>query len=122
VQECAPESLELKRELFARLDAEAPPPTVLASSSSALVASVIAADLQARGAASSPSSQPSLLLPVVEVVPPVHRGVGGEAYRGADAIGGPVAVRIRHEIEGFAFTGCRERCCARPIDWCAMEF
>src|SRR5882757_2252885 len=29
VQECAPESLELKRELFARLDAEAPPPTVL---------------------------------------------------------------------------------------------
>ena len=49
VQECAPELLELKRQLFAEIDAAAPGDAVLASSSSALPASSFAAELAGRG-------------------------------------------------------------------------
>src|SRR5580765_3140850 len=45
VQECAPESLGLKQELFAELDRLAAPDAILASSSSAITASAIAAEL-----------------------------------------------------------------------------
>src|SRR3954447_1327890 len=48
VQECAPERVELKRGLFARLDELAAPDAVLASSSSALTASAFAAELPGR--------------------------------------------------------------------------
>jgi 3-hydroxyacyl-CoA dehydrogenase len=48
VQECAPENLELKRNLFAELDAFAAPGAILASASSAIPASHFAADVPGR--------------------------------------------------------------------------
>ncbi len=48
VQECAPEDLELKRELFTELDLRSPPDAILASSFSAFPPSRFAADLSGR--------------------------------------------------------------------------
>src|SRR4051794_40152643 len=48
VQECVPEDLALKQELFAELDRRVPPGVALASSSSAMTASAIAAALPGR--------------------------------------------------------------------------
>jgi hypothetical protein len=48
VQECAPESVEIERDLFARLDREAAREAVLASSSSTITASQFAGELPGR--------------------------------------------------------------------------
>ena len=71
VQENGPERLDVKHQLFARLDAAAPPGTVLASSSSGLLPSAIA-----RGCPEHPERvlighpfHPPHLIPLVEVVP-----------------------------------------------------
>ena len=103
VQECAPENLELKRELFARLDREASPDAVLASSSSAITASAFAGELTGRERClvAHPANPPHLL-PVVEVVPaPFTRADVVE--RTADTLtqAGMSVVRVRAEIEGF---------------------
>jgi L-gulonate 3-dehydrogenase len=71
VQECAPESLEVKRALFAALDRAAPAAmTTLASSSSALAISLVAGALEgrARCLVAHPANPPHLL-PIVELVP-----------------------------------------------------
>ena len=70
IQECAPEQLELKRRLFAELDALAPPGCPIASSSSFMPASRLAADLpgRARCLVVHPGNPP-FLLRVAEVVP-----------------------------------------------------
>ena len=105
VQECAPESLELKRELFARLDKAAPPETILASSSSALTASAIAGELAGRGRCLvAHPGNPPYLLPIVELVPaPFTRPEIVD--RAADVLEGAElsVVRVRAEIEGFVF-------------------
>jgi 3-hydroxyacyl-CoA dehydrogenase len=105
VQECAPESLELKRELFALLDSEAPAASILASSSSAFPASAIAGELSGRGRCLvAHPGNPPYLLPVVELVPaPFTRT---EAVEGAAALlddAGMSVVRLGAEIEGFIF-------------------
>jgi 3-hydroxyacyl-CoA dehydrogenase len=105
VQECAPESLELKRELFARLDHEASPEAVLASSSSAITTSEFAGELPGRERClvAHPANPPHLL-PVVEVVPaPFTRAdvVERAAVTLTDA--GMSVVRVLAEVEGFVF-------------------
>src|SRR4029077_11498322 len=105
VQECAPENLELKRELFAELDRRAPPGAILASSSSAITASAIAGDLpgRARCLVAHPGNPP-YLLPVVELVPaPFTRpDVLDRAAAILEAAGMSV-VRLAREVEGFVF-------------------
>lgn len=70
VQECAPEQIDLKRDLFAQLDALAAPLTPLASSSSFMPASRFASDLpgRARILVVHPGNPPYLLR-IAEVVP-----------------------------------------------------
>jgi 3-hydroxyacyl-CoA dehydrogenase len=103
VQENGPERLDLKHELFARLDAAAPPDTVLASSSSGLLPSAIA-----RGCPKHPERvvighpfNPAHQIPLVEVVP-------GEATSDAavewaisfyEAVG-KRPIRLRTEVPG----------------------
>jgi 3-hydroxyacyl-CoA dehydrogenase len=105
VQECAPESLDLKRELFARLDAAAAPETVLASSSSAIPASAFAAELPGRGRCLvAHPGNPPYLLPVVELVPapftrPHVAGLADDVLARA----GMQVVHVRKELEGFVF-------------------
>lgn len=70
VQECAPEHLDTKRELFAQLDSLTPIDVPLATSSSAMTASSITGDLAGRERCLViHPTNPPYLLPAVEVVP-----------------------------------------------------
>jgi 3-hydroxyacyl-CoA dehydrogenase len=118
VQECAPERVELKRELFAAIAAVAPSDAILASSSSAItpssilsglatpgvdVAGVDVASLAARLIVAHPGNPP-YLLSVIELVPspatdPAVLDRASALYRGA----GLRPVLVRKEVEGFIF-------------------
>jgi L-gulonate 3-dehydrogenase len=105
VQECAPERLELKRELLGTLDELAPPQTILASSSSAITASAMASHLpgRARCLVVHPGNPP-YLLPVVELVPaPFTDEAVVERAHALLAGAGLSPVRVRVELEGFVF-------------------
>jgi L-gulonate 3-dehydrogenase len=105
VQECAPESLAVKRELFARLDQSAPPEAVLASSSSALTCSAITDGLAGvdRCLIAHPGNPP-YLLHVVELVPGPATAPGTvEKAAALLRAAGMAPVRLRKEIAGFVF-------------------
>jgi len=103
VQESGPEKIDVKRALFARLDALAPPGTILASSSSALVASLFAGDLAGRGRilVAHPVNPPHLV-PVVELCPSfdTRADVMDRAEDLMRAVA-QVPVRMTREIDGF---------------------
>jgi L-gulonate 3-dehydrogenase len=70
VQENTPEKLEVKREVFARLDAAAPPDAVLASSTSALLPSAFTGHVEGRARCLVVHPiNPPYLVPAAEVVP-----------------------------------------------------
>jgi 3-hydroxyacyl-CoA dehydrogenase len=105
VQECAPERLELKQELFRQLDTLAPAEATLASSSSALTIGEIAAELpgRARCLVAHPGNPP-YLLPVVELVPAEFTGEAVvERTAALLAAAGMSPVLVRREVEGFVF-------------------
>lgn len=105
VQECAPEDVDVKRDLFARLDAVAPADAILASSSSALPASRFADGLpgRARCLVAHPGNPPYLLR-VVELVPAPFTSAE-VVDRAAETLetGGMSVVRVNTELEGFVF-------------------
>ena len=105
VQECAPEDVALKRELFATLDAVVPGEVALASSSSALSASEIAGELDGRSRCLVVHpGNPPYLLPVAEVVP--SRFTDPAVVERTTALlesVGMAPVRLDLEIEGFVF-------------------
>jgi 3-hydroxyacyl-CoA dehydrogenase/ketosteroid isomerase-like protein len=105
VQECAPEELELKRALFAQLDAAAAPEAPLASSSSSMPASAFAGDLAGRGRCLvAHPGNPPYLLPLVELVPAPFTDPAAAAR--TEALlerAGMSVVHVRKEIEGFVF-------------------
>jgi 3-hydroxyacyl-CoA dehydrogenase len=104
-QECAPERVELKRDLFAELDRLVPPEAVLASSSSFLPASALAAGLpgRARCLVAHPGNPP-YLIPVVEIVPaPFTEEVAAARAAALFARAGLSPVHVRREVEGFIF-------------------
>ena len=105
VQECIPEDLAAKKQMFSQLDALAEPSCVLASSSSFLPASAFAADLAGRHRilVAHPANPP-FLLRVVEIVPApfTDSGVVDRCHQlmtGADM----ACVRLGGEVEGFAY-------------------
>jgi 3-hydroxyacyl-CoA dehydrogenase len=105
VQECAPEDIAVKRDLFTRLAEHSEPDAVLASSSSALVPSSFAATLAARDRiiVGHPGNPP-YLIPIIEVVPSADTSAhtvetATRIYRDA----GLKAIQVRHEVEGFVF-------------------
>ncbi|WP_263141049.1 3-hydroxyacyl-CoA dehydrogenase [Pseudomonas sp. RIT-PI-AD] len=105
VQECAPERLDLKVELFRRLDACAPASAILASSSSALPSSRFAGELpgRARCLVAHPGNPP-YLLPVIEIVPaPFTEPDVVERASALYAEAGLSPIRLNREIEGFVF-------------------
>jgi L-gulonate 3-dehydrogenase len=105
VQECAPEQLELKRALFAELDALADPLAVLASSSSAITISETAAGLpgRARCLVVHPANPPHLL-PVVELVPADFTDQAVFERTAALLTNAQMSpVRVNVEIEGFVY-------------------
>lgn len=105
VQECAPEDRDLKRRIFADLDARAAPDAVLASSSSFLPASAFADGLpgSARCLVAHPGNPP-YLLPVVELVPaPFTAAETVDRTAALMAGAGMSPVRVGAEVEGFVF-------------------
>lgn len=105
VQECAPERLDVKQALYARLAELTGEDVPLASSSSALRASLIADGSRAanRILVAHPANPP-YLLPVIELVPstatdPSITRKAAELY--ADAGLHPIA--LHREVEGFVF-------------------
>ncbi len=105
VQECAPESLELKRAIFAELDASVPRSVTLATSSSAITASAIASELEGRERCLVlHPGNPPFLLPVVELVPaPFTAEWAVDQAEHLMLSAGLAPVRVRIELEGFVF-------------------
>ena len=105
VQECAPEVLELKKELFAALDRLAPPGVVLASASSFIPASAFADALAGRHRilVTHPGNPP-FLIRVVEIVPaPFTDAATIEAATALLQSCGMEPVLVHQEVEGFVF-------------------
>lgn len=105
VQECAPEVLALKQELFAELDRVAPAHAVLASASSFIVASAFAADIPGRHRilVAHPGNPP-FLIRVVEIVPaPFTDPVIVQAALSLLESVGMEPVLVGKEVEGFVF-------------------
>ena len=107
IQECAPEHLGLKRELFADVAGLARVDTLFASSSSAIVPSLQAAELPDQAAArflvAHPANPPHVL-PVIELVPGQRTSVetvdrAREWYRDV----GMRPVTVHREVEGFIY-------------------
>ena len=105
VQECVPESLDLKVELFGRLDSLAAAGTTLASSSSSMTISDIASDLEGRARCLLVHpGNPPYLIKVVEVAPaPFTDPDAVESVRDLLVSAGMVPVTIRREIECLVF-------------------
>lgn len=106
VQECAPERVEIKRDLFVQLDRAAPANAILASASSFLAASrFVDETLPGRGRCLvAHPGNPPYLIPIVEIVP--------APFTDADSVtramslfteAGLKPVRIAKEVEGFVF-------------------
>ncbi|TGN56390.1 3-hydroxyacyl-CoA dehydrogenase [Paracoccus liaowanqingii] len=103
VQENGPERLDIKRDLYARMDAIAAPATILATSSSALIASSFAGELagRARILVAHPVNPPHVV-PVVELCP--SPDTDPQVMDRAEALMREVAqvpVRMTREIDGF---------------------
>ena len=103
VQENGPERIEAKLEIFAKLDAAAPPSAVLASSSSAIVASRFTEKIKGRARCliAHPVNPPHVV-PIVELC--------GSPWTSPDTIKraravyesvGQVPVEVKKEIDGF---------------------
>jgi L-gulonate 3-dehydrogenase len=103
VQESGPERLEVKRDLFARLDAAAPPSAILATSSSFIVTSRFAETLEGRHRClvAHPVNPPHVV-PIVEL--------SGAPFTAPETIAraraifesvGQVPIVVKKEIDGF---------------------
>jgi 3-hydroxyacyl-CoA dehydrogenase len=103
VQENGPERVEVKLDLFARLDAAAPPSAILASSSSAIVASRFTEKLpgRARCLIAHPVNPPHVV-PIVELcgAPWTSPEVIQRARTVYESVG-QVPIEVRQEIDGF---------------------
>jgi 3-hydroxyacyl-CoA dehydrogenase len=103
VQESLPERVELKRDIFGRMDALAPPTAILASSTSSIPASSFTGDLAARQRCLvAHPVNPPYLIPVVELcgAPWTDPGVIERARSIMLAVG-QKPVSVNQELEGF---------------------
>ncbi|QHI97604.1 3-hydroxyacyl-CoA dehydrogenase [Xylophilus rhododendri] len=103
--ECAPEKLEVKKAVFAALDAAAPADAVLCSASSALPASAYCDGLAGRGRCMvAHPGNPPYLIPVIELVPAAFTEPSVvERCRAIFVSLGMKPVVVNKEIEGFLF-------------------
>jgi 3-hydroxyacyl-CoA dehydrogenase len=105
VQECALESLDVKREVFASLDRLCEPETVLASSTSMIPCSRFAADLPGRSRCLVVHpGNPPYLLPIAELAPaPFTSSSTLDRARTLLESAGMVPIVVGKENEGFVF-------------------
>ncbi|QNN57795.1 3-hydroxyacyl-CoA dehydrogenase [Diaphorobacter ruginosibacter] len=105
VIECAPERVEIKRALFAELDALAPETAILASASSFLAGSKFTEELKGRARCMVlHPGNPPYLIPVLEVVPaPYTSQESVERAMRITSAAGLKPVLVAREVEGFLF-------------------
>ena len=103
VQENTPEDVEVKREVFARLDTAAAPDAVLASSTSAILPSAFTAALSGRSRCLVVHPiNPPYLIPAVEVVPAPWTDAGViERTAALLRAAGHAPIVMKREIDGF---------------------
>lgn len=105
VQECAPERVELKTEIFSTLDRLASADAILATASSAIAASRFTSELKGRQRCLvAHPGNPPFLLRVLELVPSPF--TSDETLARAQAFASSVALEpvvVNHEPEGFVF-------------------
>jgi len=103
VQENTPEELEMKRAIFARLDAAAPADAVLASSSSAILPSLFTESLAGRSRCLVVHPiNPPYLIPAAEVVPaPWTSPEVVERTRDLLVSVGQAPIVMKRELDGF---------------------
>jgi L-gulonate 3-dehydrogenase len=103
VQENTPERLEVKREVFARMDRLAPAKTVLASSTSALLPSLFTDHLEGRHRCLvAHPINPPYLVPAAEVVPaPWTDQAVVERTRDLLVSAGQAPIVMKRELDGF---------------------
>lgn len=103
VQENTPENVEIKRKVFARLDAIAGPDTILASSTSAILPSHFTEDLKGRARCLVVHPiNPPYLIPAAEVVPAPWTDAK-VVERTADFLraAGHAPIVMKRELDGF---------------------
>ena len=103
VQENTPEDVEVKRTVFARLDAAAVPDTVLASSTSAILPSTFTETLKGRARCLVVHPiNPPYLVPAAEIVPaPWTDAVVVERAASLLRAAGHAPIVMKREIDGF---------------------
>jgi len=103
VQENTPENVEIKRAIFARLDAASPPGAILASSTSAILPSAFTGHLAGRGRCLVVHPlNPPYLIPAAEVVPAPWTDVD-VVERTAQFLrdAGHAPIVMKRELDGF---------------------
>jgi L-gulonate 3-dehydrogenase len=103
VQESTAERVDVKRQVFARMDAAAPPPCILASSTSTIPASAISEQLPGRHRClvAHPVNPPHLV-PLVEVAPaPWTAPEVTSRTRALHERAGQVPILVNREVPGF---------------------
>jgi 3-hydroxyacyl-CoA dehydrogenase len=103
VQENTPEDVEVKRAVFARLDAAAPPHAVLASSTSAILPSAFTESLKGRARCLVVHPiNPPYLIPAAEVVPaPWTDATVVERTANFLRAAGHAPIVMKRELDGF---------------------
>jgi 3-hydroxyacyl-CoA dehydrogenase len=103
VQENAPENVEVKRAVFARLDLTAAPETILASSTSAILPSAFTEPLKGRGRCLVVHPiNPPYLIPAAEIVPaPWTETAAVEHAAVLLRNAGHASIVMKREIDGF---------------------
>jgi L-gulonate 3-dehydrogenase len=103
VQECGPENLEAKRQIYSQLEAAVAPTTILASSTSGIAASRFTDHLQhpERCLVAHPVNPP-YLIPLVEVVPTpdTAEAVVARTLRLMEVVN-QAPILVRREVQGF---------------------
>jgi L-gulonate 3-dehydrogenase len=103
VQESSPEKVQIKIDLFARLDAAAPPNAILASSTSAILPSKFTEGLSGRGRCLVVHPiNPPYLIPAAEVVPaPWTTPEAVERTAAMLRAAGHAPIVMKRELDGF---------------------
>jgi L-gulonate 3-dehydrogenase len=109
VQENAPEDVEVKRKVFAQLDAAAAPDAVLASSTSAILPSAFTATLKGRARCLVVRPiNPPYLIPAAEIVPaPWTDAATVERAASLLRSAGHAPIMMKREIDGFVMNRLR---------------